>query len=498
MSAPTKEQGQGSAGAVETTEGDFSALLKQRFRPANEEKGQAIEDAVSVLCEHALAHRELVAQDTLRTIHSLIAALDERISTQLNEVIHHEEFQKLEGAWRGLHHLVTHTETDESLQIRVLPISKDELRTTLRKFPGTSWDQSPLFKQIYEHEYGQLGGTPYSCLIGDYQFDHTPPDVEALTAMGKIAAAAHAPFISAAGASVLGMDSYQELSNPRDISAIFTTPEYAGWRALRDSEDSRYIGLTMPRFLARQPYGAKSDPVEEFGFEEDTAGGDPSKFCWANSAYAMATNIGRAFKLYGWCARIRGVTSGGLVENLPTYTFPTDEGGVAMTCPTEIAISDRREAELASSGFMPLVHRKHSNQAAFIGAQSLQRPAEYDDPDATANAALSARLPYMFATCRFAHYLKAIVRDRIGSFDSRSSIEKWLSRWIGQYVHGAPEHASDIEKAKRPLAAAQVVVEELEDSPGYYGAQIFLQPHYQLEGLTVALKLISRLPSEKG
>ena len=495
----TTKQQDGATGAVETTtDSGFASLLQQRFRPANEEKGQAIEDAVSILCEQALQNKELVAQDTLRTIQSLIAAIDERISTQVNEVMHHEEFQKLESSWRGLHHLVTNTETDESLQIRVLPISKDEVRTTLRKFPGTSWDQSPLFKLIYEQEYGQLGGTPYSCLVGDYHFDHSPTDVETLTSFAKIASAAHAPFLSAANATVLGMDSYQELANPRDISAIFTTPEYAGWRALRDSEDSRYIGLTMPRFLARKPYGAKSDPVEEFAFEEDTAGGDPEKFCWANSAYAMATNIARAFKLYGWCARIRGVTSGGIVENLPTYTFPTDEGGVAMTCPTEIAISDRREAELAKCGFMPLVHRKHSNEAAFIGAQSLQRPAEYDDPDATANAALSARLPYMFATCRFAHYLKAIVRDRIGSFDDRSSIEQWLTNWVGQYVHGAPEHASDIEKAKRPLSAAQVIVQELEDSPGYYGAQIFLQPHYQLEGLTVALKLVSRLPSERG
>jgi type VI secretion system protein ImpC len=293
------------------------------------------------------------------------------------------------------------------------------------------------------------------------------------------------------------MDSWQELSNPRDLTKIFQTDDYASWRALRDSEDSRYIGLAMPRFLARLPYGAKTDPVDEFAFEEDTEAADSSRYVWANSSYAMAHNITRSFKLYGWCSRIRGVESGGAIEGLPTHTFPTDDGGVDMKCPTEIAISDRREAELAKNGFMPLLHRKHSETAAFIGAQSLQKPAEYYDPDATANANLSARLPYLFATCRFAHYLKCIVRDKIGTFKEREDMQRWLSGWIMNYVDADPANSSEDTKSRKPLAAAEVVVEAVEGNPGYYNSKFFLRPHYQLEGLTVSLRLVSKLPSVK-
>ncbi|MBS1222709.1 MAG: type secretion protein, EvpB/VC family, partial [Proteobacteria bacterium] len=306
------------------------------------------------------------------------------------------------------------------------------------------------------------------------------------------------PFISGAAPTVMQMDSWQELSNPRDLTKIFQTAEYASWRSLRESEDSRYLGLAMPRFLARRPYGAKSDPVEEFDFEEEVEGAEHNKYSWANAAYAMATNITRAFKLYGWCTRIRGVESGGAVENLPTHTFPTDDGGVDMKCPTEIAISDRREAELAKNGFMPLLHKKNTDFAAFIGAQSLQKPAEYYDPDATANANLSARLPYLFAVCRFAHYLKCMVRDKIGSFKERDDMQRWLNNWIMNYVIANPESAGEEAKARSPLAAAEVVVEEVEGNPGYYTSKFYLRPHYQLEGLTVSLRLVSKLPSIKG
>ncbi|HEY6881986.1 MAG TPA: type VI secretion system contractile sheath large subunit [Polyangiales bacterium] len=477
----------------------FSSLLKKSFRPATDEKQKAIEQAVGTLAEWAVRNSKLLSDDTVESIKALIASIDEMLSNQLNEILHHPDFQKLEGAWRGLHYLVSNTETDEMLKIRVMPISKAELRTTLKKFKGSAWDTSPLFKKIYEEEYGVLGGEPYGCLVGDFYFDHSPADAETLGEMAKIAAAAHAPFISAASPVLMGMDSWQELSNPRDLTGIFGTPEYAAWNSLRKSEDSRYIGLTLPRFLARRPYGARSEPVEEFDFEEDTAQGSSSAFCWTNSAYAMATNINRAFKLYGWCTRIRGVESGGAVEGLPTYTFPTDDGGVDMACPTEIAISDRREAELAKNGFMPLVHRKNSDFAAFIGAQSMQKPTKYDDPDASANAELAARLPYLFASCRFAHYLKAMVRDKVGgTFNNPDEVQKWLQGWITKnYVHGNPAMASELEKARKPLAAAEVVVQEMEDNPGYYNAQFFLKPHYQLEGLTIALKLVSRLKSEK-
>jgi type VI secretion system protein ImpC len=372
-------------------------------------------------------------------------------------------------------------------------VSKKDLGKTLKRYPGAAWDQSPIFKQLYEQEFGMLGGKPYGCLVGDYHFDHTPPDVDLLTDISKVCAAMHAPFIAGASPAMLRMESWQELSNPRDLTAIFSTPEHAAFRSLREAEDTRYVGLTLPRFLARRPYGAKSEPVEEFDFEEDTAGADSSKFCWANSAYAMAVNINKSFKLYGWCSRIRGVESGGLVQGLPTHTFPTDDGGVDMKCPTEIAISDRREAELAANGFMPLLHRKNTDTAAFIGAQSLHKPAEYDDPDATANARLAARLPYLFATCRFAHYLKAMVRDKIGGFAERADMQSYLQDWITQYVHGDPEHATEAEKAMKPLAGAEVSVEDVEGNPGYYHAVFRLRPHYQLEGLTVSLRLVSKL-----
>jgi type VI secretion system protein ImpC len=350
---------------------------------------------------------------------------------------------------------------------------------------------------MYEEEYGQFGGEPYGCLVGDYHFDHSPPDVEMLSSMAQIAAATHAPFISGVAPSLMQMDSWAELSNPRDLTKIFQTPEYAAWRSLRESEDARYIGLAMPRFLARLPYGAKTDPVEEFDFEEETESADSSKYVWANSAYAMALNINRSFKTYGWCSRIRGIESGGAVEGLPTHTFPTDDGGVDMKCPTEIAISDRREAELSKVGLMPLIHKKNSDFAAFIGAQSLQKPAEYEDPDATANANLAARLPYLFATCRFAHYLKCIVRDKVGSFKERDDMQRWLQNWITQYVDGDPTRSSEDTKARKPLAAAEVVVEEVEGNPGYYSSKFYLRPHYQLEGLTVSLRLVSKLPSSK-
>lgn len=488
----------GSAAQAALNTSDFQSLLNQEFKPKSDRAKNEVESAVQTLAGEILAKQtHIVADDAVGTINAVLAELDAKLTEQVNLILHHPEFQKLESAWRGLHHLVSNSETDDQLKIRVMNISKKELSKTLKKFKGAKFDQSPLFKKIYEEEFGQLGGEPYGCLIGDYHFDHSPADVEILSGMAQIAAAAHSPFITGADPSVMQMESWQELTNPRDLTKIFSTPDYAPWRALRESEDSKYIALTMPRFLARLPYGSKTDPVEEFAFEEDTSGGNSSNYCWANSAYAMATNINRAFKEYGWCSRIRGVESGGAVEGLPCHSFPSDDGGVDMKCPTEIAISDRREAELAKCGFMPLIHRKNSTFAAFIGAQSLHKPAEFDDPDASANAALGARLPYLFASCRFAHYLKCIVRDKIGSFKERSEMQRWLQKWIMQYVDGDPANSSESVKAKKPLAAAEVIVEEVEGSPGFYTSKFFLRPHYQLEGLTVSLRLVSKLPSAK-
>ena len=493
--AQVKEDQAAAAQTVETS--DFSALLQKEFKPKSDRAREEVETAVRTLAAQVLEDKDLIADDAVNSINAIVAEIDRKLAEQINLIMHNPQFQALESAWRGLHYLVNNTETDEMLKIKVFNISKKELAKNLKKFKGTAWDQSPIFKKVYETEYGQLGGEPYGCLVGDYYFDHSAPDVELLSSMAQIAAAAHAPFIAAASPTTMQMDSWGELANPRDLTKIFQTPEYAAWRSMRDSDDSKYVGLAMPRFLSRMPYGAKTNPVEEFEFEEDTTGADSSKYTWCNAAYAMAVNINRAFKLYGWCSRIRGVESGGAVEGLPVHTFPSDDGGVDMKCPTEIAISDRREAELAKNGFMPLIHRKNSDIAAFIGAQSLNKPAEYDDPDATANANLAARLPYMFACCRFAHYLKCIVRDKIGSFKERADMERWLSNWILNYVDGDPTNSSEETKARKPLAAAEVVVEEVEGNPGYYTSKFFLRPHYQLEGLTVSLRLVSKLPSAK-
>ncbi len=491
---------QKSGGATETVFGssEFASLLQKEFRPKSDQARTAVEQAVKTLAEQALANTGLISDDALRSIESIIAEIDKKLTEQVNMILHHEEFQQLESAWRGLHYLVNNTETDEMLKIRVFNVSKKDLAKTLRKFKGTAWDQSPVFKKIYEEEFGQFGGEPYGTLVADYHFDHSPPDVELLGELAKISASAHAPLITGAKPTLFQMDSWAELANPRDLTKIFQTPEYASWRSLRESEDSKYVALAMPRFLGRLPYGAKTDPVEEFAFEEDTEGADSSKYGWVNAAYAMAVNINRSFKTYGWCSRIRGVESGGAVQNLPSHTFPSDDGGVDQKCPTEIAISDRREAELAKNGLMPLIHRKNSDIAAFIGAQSLHKPAEYDDPDATANANLAARLPYLFATCRFAHYLKCIVRDKVGSYKSRDAMQSWLQEWINQYVDFSADVSAEEEKAKRPLASAEVVVEDVEGNPGYYTSKFFLRPHYQLEGLSVSLRLVSKLPSEKG
>ena len=477
---------------------EFEALLKGAFRPRDREQEQQIRGAVEALVDQALENARLISTDVIRTIQGMIAALDSKLTDQINLILHQSDYQQLEGTWRGLHYLVNNTEVDQTLKIRFASISKAELGRTLEKFEGTAWDQSPIFKKVYTEEYSMFGGEPFGCVVGDYFFDNSASDVALLGNMSNVCAAAHVPFIAAAAPSLFNMESWQELMNPRDLAKVASTPDYAKWTSLRMSEDSRYIGLTMPRVLARLPYGAKTKPVEAFDFEEAVSGTDHHRYCWMNAAFAMAANITRAFKLYGWCTRIRGVESGGAVTNLPVHTFPTDDGGVAMKCPTEIAIDDRREKELADLGLMPVLHRKNTDIAAFIGAQSLNKPQEYDDPDATANANLSARLPYLFAVCRFAHYLKAIVRDKIGSFKEREDMQKFLQNWITRnYVDGSPDTSSEAVKARRPLRAAEIVVEEVEGNPGYYNAKFFLRPHYQLEGVNVSLRLVSKLPSVK-
>ena len=476
--------------------GLLNKILESGRLALREDQVDNAKDMLAEFVQQALQGQVVLSKDLEHTINLRIAAIDKLLSAQLNEVMHHPDFQKLEGSWRGLHHLVFESETSTMLKIRVLNVSKKDLLKDLER--AAEFDQSALFKKIYEEEFGQLGGHPYGCLIGDYSFSHLPTDVQLLRDMSKIAAAAHAPFFAAADSTLMGMDTWNELMNPRDLSKLFDTPEYAAWKSLRDSDDARYVGLCMPRVLARLPYGAKTEPVAEFAFEEDTDGHKGEKYTWMNAAYAMASNINRAFKEYGWCARIRGVQSGGEVEDLPSHTFPTDDGGIDLKCPTEIAITDRREAELAKAGLIPLIHRKNTDRAAFIGAQSLFKPRAYqNNPAATASSNLSSRLPYMFAVCRFAHYLKCIVRDKVGSYYEKEQLQRWLSNWISEYVDGDPINSTEATKCRRPLAGAAIKIVENEENPGYYCATFELRPHFQLEGMDIGLRLVSRLPVAK-
>ena len=474
---------------------DFADLLGQAraaAAPAAVDNPPA-PDWLATLARLVLADGHRPADRPRRIIEALIAGIDATLDMQINAILHAPAFQEMEATWRGLYMLVRQADRDAGAKVKLLNISKRDLGRTLRKFRGNAWDQSPIFRRIYEEEFGQFGGEPYGLLIGDYAFDQRPEDVALLSDIAMIAAAAHAPFIAAASPNLLQMESWAEVANPRDLTRIFLTPEYVAWRALREQEDTRYLGLCMPRFLARLPYGTATDPLDSFAFEEKTDGTDTSCLLWGNPAYAFGANVVSAFVTYGWCVRIRGIDRGGIVEDLPVLHHPTADGNVDRRTVTEICLSERRDAELSSCGLIPLVHRKNSDMAAFISAQSLQKPQVYDDPDATANANLSARLPYLFACCRFAHYLKAMVRDKIGSTISRAELSSWLSEWLLGYVDGSPTTSSEEFKAAHPLAEARVVLQDHEDKPGIYDAKVFLRPHYQLEGLSVALRLVSRI-----
>lgn len=495
MAAETLKEAQGGQATAEV--GEFQALLKQSFKPRTKEAEAGIDNAVSTLVKQALTDSSLVKDDVLDTIQLMIARLDEKISAQLNEVIHAPEFQQLEGAWRGLYYLVNNSETDATLKLRVLNISKKEIGSDANSNPGAKWDQSELFHKLYGDEYDTLGGYPYGALIGDYSFDHHGPDVNVLRHIGKISAAGHIIFIASADPLLLGMDTWNDLPKIRDLSDKLDAPEYAAWKSVRESENSRYMALCMPRVLSRAPYGAKTNPVEEFAFEERTDGHVGRDYAWMNAAYAMGANINRAFKESGWTVNIRGVQSGGEVTELPVHMFPTDDGDMDLKCPTEIAIGDRREAELSKAGVIPLIHRKNTDRAAFLGAQSIYKPSRFVDKDDTASQNLSSRIPYMFAVSRFAHYLKVMVRDWVGSSYEEAEIQRRLQTWINQYIEGDPANASEDAKARRPLAAAQVDVYPDEENPGSYAARVFLRPHYQLEGMNIGLSLVSRLPNTK-
>jgi type VI secretion system protein ImpC len=466
-------------------------ILTEGRMARDEFQKERAKDMIGEFVQQVMEGTLVMSKNMDAAINARIAEIDRLLSAQLNEILHHEDFQALEASWRGLHHLVQNSLTGTQLKIRVMSIKKAELLKDLER--ALEFDQSTFFKKVYEEEYGTFGGAPYGALIGDYEFGNHPQDMALLEKISGVAAAAHAPFLSAASADIFGWNEFAEMTDVRDVSKIFDRTEYMKWRSFRESEDSRYVGLCMPHVLMREPYGAATRPTETFNFEENVDGKDHKKYLWGNAAYALGVRLTEAFSMYGWCVAIRGVEGGGLVQGLPTHTFKTDEGEVAMKCPTEVAITDRREKEFSDNGFIPLVHCKGTDYAAFFATQSCNKPKKYDTDDANANARLSSQLQYIFAVSRFAHYLKSMMRDKIGSFMSRKEAEMFLNRWISKYVL-ENDVAPAEQKAKYPLREARVDVAEIPGKPGAYRAVAFLRPHFQLDELTVSLRLVANLP----
>lgn len=481
---------------IEQTQLEEGSLLDQIVQQSRVAKSvtehDRAKDIIGELVKEVMQGTVVVSDNLCATLDARVADLDELISAQLSAVMHAEDFQKLEGSWRGLHYMCKQTSTGPMLKIKVLNATKKEL---VRDFQtAIDFDQSALFKKIYEEEFGTFGGAPFAALVGDFEVGRQPTDMYFVEQMSHVAAAAHAPFVSAASPELFGLETFTDLGKPRDLAKIFDTLEYAKWKSFRESEDSRYVGLTLPHFLGRLPYNPKDGTtVDGFNYVEDVNGSDHSKYLWVNAAYAFGSRLTNAFELYGWCAAIRGVEGGGLVEDLPTHTFKTDDGEIALKCPTEIAITDRREKELSDLGFIPLVHCKNTDYAAFFGAQSAQKPKKYDSDSANANAVLSAQLQYIMATSRVAHYLKAMMRDKIGSFASAGNVQDFLNKWITQYVL-LDDGASQEAKAQYPLREASVEVAEVPGRPGVYKAVAFLRPHFQLDELSVSLRLVAELP----
>ena len=486
--------------AAATTTEAAPGLLDQILTNTKQTEPDRAQDLVKTLVEQALAGTVTFDRNLTRTFDKAVKAIDAKMSAQLNAIMHDPKFLKLEGSWRGLHYLVQNSETGTALKLRVLNMTKRELGRDLSR--AIEFDQSQLFKKIYENEFGTPGGEPYGALIGDYEWTNHPDDLESLRLVSNIAAGAFAPFISAAGAGMFGFDSWTELSKPRDLAKIFDTVEFGKWRAFRDSEDSRFVNLCMPRVIARLPYGKNTKPLDEFDYEEapvDARGKalamDHESYCWSNAAYVMGARLTDAFAQTGFCTAIRGAEGGGKVENLPTHVFTSDDGDLDAKCPTEIGITDRREFELSNQGFLPLCHYKNTDYAVFFGGQTTQKPKKYDRPEATANAAISARLPYIMASSRFAHYLKVMGRDKIGSFMEASNVETWLNRWIQNYVNPNVDAGQDM-KARFPLREARVEVKEIPGKPGSYNAIAYLRPWLQMEELTTSLRMVASIPQK--
>lgn len=491
-----EEQQAPQAGEVQEQQG--VSLLEQAISATKQTDRDRAQELLSALTEEALKGTLTWDKNLTVTINSAISKIDHVLSKQLSVIMHTEEFSKLEGSWRGLNHLVMNSETGTSLKVRVMNVKKRELFKDLDK--AVEFDQSQIFKKIYESEFGSPGGEPYGALIGDFEFTNHPEDIDMLQNMSNVAAAAFCPFITTPGPKMFGLEDWQELSKPRDLEKIFESQEYIKWRSFRDTEDARFVSLVMPRALARLPYGAATKPVDDFNFEELEVNADGTSrpaehgdYCWMSAAYVKGTVLTRAFAETGFCTAIRGAEGGGRVDGLPTHMFKSDDGDMDVKCPTEVGITDRREAELSKLGFLPLCHYKNTDYAVFFGAQSAQKPKKYSDPDATANAAISARLPYLMATSRFTHFLKVMARDKIGSFMEATDCEEWLNKWIRGYVDDNPELSAKM-KAKFPLAEARIEVKEIPGSPGAYNAVAHLRPWLQMEELTASMRLVAKVP----
>jgi type VI secretion system protein ImpC len=428
-----------------------------------------------------------------------IAELDEILSACVNEVLHDPRFQTLEASWRGLSQLVANTETGEMLKLRVLSATADEVHADLAG--AVDHDQSALFKKLYEEEYGTFGGNPYSVLLFDHEFGRTAQEIDLATRLAQVGAMAHAPVIAAACPSLFDFDwtDFRNLPAPRELAGIFESIDMAGWKDLRGSEDARYLALVLPRVLMRLPYGIDTEtesgtvPVEGMLFDEIGNGLDHEDYLWGTAVWALGQRITEAFALYGWCAAIRGVEGGGMVAGLPLHTFTAPAGDRVAKVPTEVAVTDRREKELNDLGFITLCYQKGTDSACFFGGATVQKPEVYTLPAASANAQASALLPYILAASRFAHYVKKIGREKVGSFQTRGGLEKYLNNWIADYVllnDDAPQSA----KAAYPLRQARIDVTEVPGQVGAYNATVFLQPHFQLEELTTSIRLVAQIP----
>ncbi|CAA0114030.1 Uncharacterised protein [BD1-7 clade bacterium] len=459
---------------------------------------ETTKDLLSVMTVEAMQGTVVWDKNLTLTIEHAIDKIDELISKQLTEVLHNPSFQKLEGSWMGLQKLVKNSDLGPQLKIKVIDYEQDELIDQFESAPAI--DRSRFFNLVYQEEYGTAGGEPFGAMLADYEFGYGDKDVSLLRYLAEVASASHAPLVTATRPEMFDYKGFETFAEGKPVAAGFDAKTYAAWNAFRASDDARYVGLTLPRTLARLPYGSTTVPVKSFAFEEFPLDknhrpypNSATDFTWSNAAFEHGLLMTNAFTQYGWCTAIRGAENGGKVESLPNFTYFTDAGDLAQQCPTEVNFTDEREKELSDLGFLPLVHYKNTNYAVFIGAQTAHKPKTYTDPDATANAAISARLPYTMASGRIAQYLKVIGRDRLGSNLEATDVEKELDTWIHQYVN--PNAIGNDAKAQYPLAEAKVRVEEQVGKPGSYSAVAWLRPWLQMEELTTSLRMVARIPN---